>query len=136
MNTPATRQTSEPIDFTASQVCQSLLETTLRTGAQQMLQQAIEAEVANYLRQHREQLDEQGHRLVFGNGHLPARQVQTGLGPVEIRQPRVASRSSVHQQHLATLPASGGGLGQPDPGALSQRLLHGPNGQRPQTDPR
>ena len=83
MNTPATRQTSEPIDFTASQVCQSLLETTLRTGAQQMLQQAIEAEVANYLRQHREQLDEQGHRLVVGNGHLPARQVQTGMGVFE-----------------------------------------------------
>ncbi|MBG89376.1 MAG: hypothetical protein CMO80_21115, partial [Verrucomicrobiales bacterium] len=50
MNTPATRQTSESIDFNASQVGQSLLETTLRNGAQQMLQQAIEAEVGNYLR--------------------------------------------------------------------------------------
>ncbi len=42
MNTPATRQTSELTDFNASQVCQSLLETTLRNGAQQMLQQVID----------------------------------------------------------------------------------------------
>ena len=68
MNTPATGQTSEPIDFNASQVCQSLLETTLRNGAQQMLQQAIEEEVSNYPRQHRDHLDEPGHRLVVESG--------------------------------------------------------------------
>ena len=72
MNPPATRQTSEPTGFNASQVCQSLLETTLRNGAQQMLQWAIEAEVTNYLHQHRDQRDERGHRLVVGNRHLPA----------------------------------------------------------------
>ncbi|MBG88605.1 MAG: hypothetical protein CMO80_17125, partial [Verrucomicrobiales bacterium] len=31
MNTPATRRTSEPIDFNASQVCQRLLESTFAT---------------------------------------------------------------------------------------------------------
>jgi len=104
MNTPATAQTSEPTDFNASQVCRSLLETTLRNGAQQMLQQAIEAEVADYLHQHRDQLDEQGRRLVVGNGHLPARQIQTGLGSLEVRQPRVHDKRADHQFTSAILP--------------------------------
>ena len=104
MNTPATTQTSEPIDFNASQVCQSLLEQTLRQGAQQMLQGAIEEEVTNYLHQHREQCDDKGHRLVVGNGRLPARQIQTGLGPVEIQQPRVRDKRADHQFTSAILP--------------------------------
>ena len=104
MNTPATTQTSEPIDFNASQVCQSLLEQTLRQGAQQMLQRAIEEEVTNYLHQHREQCDDKGHRLVVGNGRLPARQIQTGLGPVEIQQPRVRDKRADHQFTSAILP--------------------------------
>ena len=104
MNTPTTTQTSEPIDFNASQVCQSLLEQTLRNGAQQMLQQAIQAEVANYLHQHRDQLDSNGHRLVVGNGRLPGRQIQTGLGPIEVQQPRVRDKRADHQFTSAILP--------------------------------
>ncbi len=61
-------------------------------------------EVGNFLRQHRDQLDEQGHRLVVGNGHLPARQIQTGLGSVEVRQPRVHDKREDHQFTSAILP--------------------------------
>ena len=65
MNTPATRRTSEPIDFNASQACQNLLETTFRNRPQQMLQRAIEDEVTNYLHQHRDQRDLSDRQYVY-----------------------------------------------------------------------
>jgi len=64
----------------------------LREGAQQLLKQAIEAEVAEYITRHAGQLDAHGHRQVVRNGHKQAREVQTGIGPVKARQPRVDDR--------------------------------------------
>ena len=66
-----------------------ILTEILHRGAQQMLAAAIENEVAEYLAAHREQLDEHGHRLVVRNGHMPARTILTGLGSLEVTQPRV-----------------------------------------------
>jgi transposase-like protein len=66
-----------------------VLEEVLRQGAREMLLRAIEAEVAGYIDQHSELRDEAGHRLVVRNGHLPEREILTGIGPVAIRQPRV-----------------------------------------------
>jgi len=68
---------------------QDPLTSVLRNGAQQLLTQAIEAEVAAYIDAHRDQRDERGHRLVVRNGHKPRRDLQTGVGPVSVRQPRV-----------------------------------------------
>jgi len=57
-----------------------------------MLQQAIENEVAEYIEAHRGVLDEEGHRLVVRNGHKPARDILTSVGPIEVRAPRVNDR--------------------------------------------
>jgi len=54
-----------------------------------MLAQAIDNEVAEYICAASDLRDDQGHRLVVRNGYLPARTIRTGVGPVEIRQPRV-----------------------------------------------
>ena len=66
-----------------------VLTDILRRGAQDMLAEAIENEVAEYIRAHGHHRDDQGHRLVVRNGHLPGRTIQTGIGPVEIQQPRI-----------------------------------------------
>jgi putative transposase len=66
-----------------------VLNEILRQGAQQMLAHAIENEVAEYLRRHADQHDTDGRQLVVRNGHLPSRDLQTGVGLVEVRQPRV-----------------------------------------------
>ncbi len=66
-----------------------VLTDILRQGAQKMLAMAIEDEVEEYLGHHACVRDDQGHRLVVRNGHLPARTIQTGIGFVEVRQPRV-----------------------------------------------
>jgi putative transposase len=71
---------------------QDVLTGLLREGAQQLLAQAIEAEVAAYIETHGYLRDAQGHRLVVRNGHKDERELQTGVGPVKVRQPRVDDR--------------------------------------------
>ena len=66
-----------------------ILTEILRDGAQKMLATAIDCEVNEYLAEHAHQLDTNGKRLVVRNGYLPTREIQTGLGQVTVRQPRV-----------------------------------------------
>ena len=65
------------------------LTQILRQGAQRMLTMAIETEVEEYLSQHCRQLDQDSHQLVVRNGYLPQRKIQTGIGQVPVRQPRI-----------------------------------------------
>ena len=68
------------------------LTELLKTGAQKMLAQAVEAEVANYIEQFKDSRDSNGQRLVVRNGHHPERTIQSGLGDIEIKQPKVNDR--------------------------------------------
>jgi len=83
--------TTEAIQFPAPSTT-DVLTDVLRQGAQRLLAQAVEAEVGAYVGAHAEQFDADGHRLVVRNGHKPERQIQTGIGPVTVRQPRVDDR--------------------------------------------
>ena len=86
-----------------------LLDVVVRSGAQQILQQAIEAEVQEFLQQHQDRRDAQGNRLVVRNGHQPARKIVTGAGALEVRQPRVRDNSPAKGERVqfssAILPA-------------------------------
>ena len=66
-----------------------VLTEILRDGAREMLGNAIEAEVADYIAAHAHERDADGHRLVVRNGHAVEREVQTGLGAIPVKQPRV-----------------------------------------------
>ncbi len=68
------------------------LTELLRTGAKRLIQQAIEAELAELLAQYGEQVDDQGRRAVVRNGYLPEREVLTGVGPIPVKVPKVRSR--------------------------------------------
>ena len=68
------------------------LTEILRHGARALLTQAVEAEVAEFLSQHAELKTGDGLRRVVRHGHLPEREVMTGIGPVAVRQPRVRDR--------------------------------------------
>ena len=57
-----------------------------------MLATAVENEVAQYIADYERLRDASRRRLVVRNGHLPARTIQTGVGPVEVQQPRVNDR--------------------------------------------
>jgi transposase-like protein len=75
-----------------------VLSEVLRQGAQRLLVQAVEAEVAGWLEQHSGCVDAQGHRQVVRNGHLPQRTITTGIGPVEVKQPRVRDRRAAAER--------------------------------------
>lgn len=69
-----------------------LMTHILREGAQKMLASAIEAEVQEFLEERQHLVDENGHRQVVRNGHLPERDLMTGLGPISVKQPRVRDK--------------------------------------------
>ena len=69
------------------------LTEVLRRGAKELLQQAVEAEVAEAIAQYATLKDEQGRQRVVRNGYLPERSIQTGLGEVVVRAPRVRDRA-------------------------------------------
>ena len=81
------------------------LDEVLREGARRMLQEAIEAEVGGYLAGHSEARDtESGRRLVVRNGRLPEREILSGIGPINIQQPRVRDRREGMKFTSAILP--------------------------------
>jgi len=53
---------------------------------------AIENEVIDYIQFHKDRRDENGQRLVVRNGHLSEREIVSGIGPINVRQPRVRRR--------------------------------------------
>jgi transposase-like protein len=68
------------------------LTEVLRNGARTLLAQAVEAEVAEFVAKHAGLKTENGCQRVVRHGHLPEREVMTGIGPVAVRQPRVRDR--------------------------------------------
>jgi putative transposase len=75
-----------------------VLTAVLHHGATQMLAQAIQAEVAAYLESRSHLRDEAGRQQVVRNGSLPQRTLLTGIGPVEVKQPRVQDRRPPEQR--------------------------------------
>lgn len=68
------------------------LTEVLRAGARRLLTEAVEAEVSAFIVAHADVVDEAGRRRVVRHGHLPERNVQTGIGTVAVRRPRVRDR--------------------------------------------
>jgi putative transposase len=77
---------------------EDVMTSILRDGAQRMLRAAIEAEVEEYVASRSQIVNENGHRQVVRNGYLPERTIQTGVGPVEVRQPRVHDRRAAGER--------------------------------------
>ena len=70
------------------------LTEVLRDGARALLTQAVEAEVSEFLATTADLKTDDGCRRVVRHGHLPERQIMTGIGPVAVRQPRVRDREA------------------------------------------
>jgi len=85
------------------------LLAVLRDGARRMLMQAIEVEVEVFLAAHAGLVDGRGRRRLVRNGHAPERRIQTGIGPIEVRRPKVRDRGPAGSARIrftsAVLPA-------------------------------
>ena len=84
-----------PEPTTSPSSSKDVLTEILRGGAQQLLAAALQVEVDEYLQRYAELKDGQGRRQIVRNGHLPAREIQTGIGAVAVQQPRVRDRGGV-----------------------------------------
>lgn len=81
------------VDVSGRDALADPLTELLRTGAEQLIYQAVEAELRELLAEHAERRTEDGKAGVVRNGHLPARKLQTGLGPVTVETPKVRART-------------------------------------------
>ena len=70
------------------------LTAVLRQGARDLLAQAVEAEVAEFLREYTALTDDAGRQRLVRHGHLPEREVLTGIGRVSVKVPRVRDRGT------------------------------------------
>ena len=85
------------IEFKTPETAESFtdaLTALVRQGARQIIAQAVEAEMAEFLTQYRDLKDEQGRQGVVRNGYLPERTITTGVGAVEVQVPKVRDRTS------------------------------------------
>ena len=57
----------------------------LRRGARDLIAQAIEAELNAFMTANAGQTDAASHRRLVRHGHLPEREVQTGIGAVPVK---------------------------------------------------
>ncbi len=73
-------------------IAEDPLTEVLRQGARKLLIHALEAEVENFIKTYDHIRDEAGKREVVRNGYGPERTIQTGIGDIEIRAPKVADR--------------------------------------------
>ena len=69
------------------------LTDLLRQGARDLIAQAVEAELATFLDAHATETDAIGHRRLVRHGHLPEREIQTGIGAVPVKVSRVRDRA-------------------------------------------
>lgn len=80
------------VDFSGREAFSDSLTELLRTGARQLIEQAVEAELADFMEQFSGRVTSDGKAAVVRNGHLPDRQIQTGIGPVTVRIPKVRAK--------------------------------------------
>ncbi len=79
------------------------LTDLLREGATRLIAEAVAAELATMLAQFVDYKDQSGRRFVVRNGHLPEREIMTGIGPVSVRVPKVRDRSGTRIKFTSAL---------------------------------
>ena len=70
----------------------------MRQGARKLLAQTIEAELEAFLHEHAGLTEPDSRSRVFRNDYLPESEIQTGIGAVSVRMPRVRDKKGRIEQ--------------------------------------
>jgi transposase-like protein len=89
----ATMSKNTVVELSGRDAGRDELTELIRAGARKLIAQALEAEVSELLSAFTEERDAQGRSAVVRNGYQPAREIQTGIGPVTVQVPKVRSRT-------------------------------------------
>ena len=81
------------LEFAGRDVISDLLTALLRSGAQQLIAQPVEAELEELLGQHSDRRTDDGSAALVGYVDLPELDLETGLGPVIVKFPIVRSKT-------------------------------------------
>jgi len=81
-----------------------MLTDVLRSGARQLLAHAVEAEVESFIEEYANYRLEDGRARIVRHGHLPERDIQTGIGAIQVEQPRVRDRGGVEGDRIKYSP--------------------------------
>lgn len=68
------------------------LTDLLRQGARDLIQRAVEAELSEYLQGFQDRRLADGRAAVVRNGYQPERAIQTGIGPVTVKVPKIRAK--------------------------------------------
>ena len=80
------------VGFAGREQFSDALTELLRTGARQLIQ---EAELSEFMSQFAGRVLTDGWAVVIRNGYHPERKIQTGIGPITVKIPKVRSRKGV-----------------------------------------
>ena len=81
------------ISFDHRELFEDPLTDLIRNGARQLIALAVEAEVNELMAKYEDQHTETGVQAVVQNGYSPQRQIQTGIGAMTVKIPKVHSTS-------------------------------------------
>jgi len=84
-------RTNNLIQF-PTQAAKDQLTPILLEGARQMLEIAIREEIQSWINDRSHFIDDEGHKLIVRNGFQQERSIQTGLGDLQVKQPRAHDR--------------------------------------------
>ena len=85
------------------EISEDPLTELLRIGAKRLIADAVEAELQELLSQYAALKNDQGHLQIVRNGYLPERKIQTGIGPVEVKVPKIRDKSGQGIKFNSTL---------------------------------
>jgi len=95
------------ISFTAPGQIDDPLTEVLRSGARQLLEQAIEAELEAFLAAYADLKTQDGRQRLVRHGHGPERSVLTGIGPVPVRRAKARDRGAESDDERIRFTVSG-----------------------------
>jgi transposase-like protein len=81
------------VEFGRPEEVRDAFTAYIREGAQRLIAQAVQVELEEFLAGFAGQTDESGRGAVVRNGYLPQRSILTGIGAIEVRVPKVRSRT-------------------------------------------
>lgn len=80
------------VEFAGREQFTDVLTEMLRTGARELIEQAVEAELSGFMAQFSGRILDDGRAAIVRNGYHPSRDIQTGIGPVTVQIPKVRSK--------------------------------------------
>ncbi len=81
------------VEFSRRDGIDDPLTALLRSGARELIEKAVEAELATFLEQFADRKTGDGKAAIVRNGHHPERKIQTGIGPVTVKVPKVRTKT-------------------------------------------